>query len=125
MTGAFTETRDSLTGLVTGLAVGANTVTAVAGPLRRTLTLRDHPICGPIFSGPHQYPFLCKTERAGLGPPVADNQDGQGMRTTGGWSRDCFAPVVTDRLYRSTDGTYKPMPAQRPADLATATLLAR
>ncbi|GAA1742854.1 DUF6351 family protein [Nonomuraea bangladeshensis] len=123
VTGAFTETRDGLTGLVTGLAVGRNTVTAVAGPLRRTLTVRDHPIGGPIFSGPHQYPFLCKTERAGLGPPVADNQDGQGMRTTGGWSRDCFAPVVTDRLYRSTDGTYKPMPAERPADLATTTLL--
>ncbi|MCK2217548.1 DUF6351 family protein [Actinomadura sp. ATCC 31491] len=120
---AFTETADGLTGLVTGLRPGRNTITATAGPLRRTLSVRDFPIEGPIFSGPHQYPFLCKTERGGLGPPVADNQDGQGMRTAGGWSRDCFAPTVTDRLYRSTDGTYKPMPAERPADLATTTTL--
>ncbi|MEW9549469.1 DUF6351 family protein [Nonomuraea sp. NPDC050783] len=123
VTAAFTATGDGLTGLVTGLRAGPNTITAEAGPLRATLTVRDFPIEGPIFSGPHQYPFLCKTERGGLGPPVADNQDGQGMRTAGGWSRDCFAPAVTDRLYRSTDGTFKPMPAGRPADLATTTLL--
>ncbi|WP_143043568.1 DUF6351 family protein [Nonomuraea jiangxiensis] len=123
VTASFKKTGDGLTGLVTGLAEGDNTITAVAGPHRQTLKLRNHPIAGPVFSGAHQYPFLCKTERSGLGPPVVDNQDGQGMRVAGGWSRDCFAPTVTDRLYRSTDGTYKPMPAGRPADLATTTLL--
>ncbi|TMR99269.1 DUF6351 family protein [Nonomuraea basaltis] len=123
VTSAFRETPDGLTGLVTGLAVGDNTIIAAAGPHRRTLKVRNHPIEGPIFSGAHQYPFLCKTERSGLGPPALDNQDGQGMRVAGGWSRDCFAPTVTDRLYRSTDGTYKPMPDERPADLATTTLL--
>jgi hypothetical protein len=123
VTPAFHKDRDGYTGLVTGLTVGDNTITAVAWPYRESLRVRDHPIEGPIFSGPHQYPFLCKTERSGLGAPVADNQDGQGMRTTGGWSRDCFAPVVRDRLYRSTDGTYKAMPAGRPADMATTTLL--
>ncbi|HEX4813271.1 MAG TPA: DUF6351 family protein [Nonomuraea sp.] len=110
-------------GLVTGLTEGANTIVAAAGPHRRTLHVRNHPIQGPVFSGPHQYPFLCKTERNGLGPPVADNQDGQGMRVAGGWSKDCFAPTVADRLYRSTDGTYKPMPDARPADMATTVLL--
>jgi hypothetical protein len=78
---------------VTGLRTGGNTITAVSGPHRETLRVRDHPISGPIFSGPHQYPFVCKTERTGLGRPVADNQDGQGMRVPGGWSRDCFAPA--------------------------------
>ncbi|MFG1707975.1 DUF6351 family protein [Nonomuraea sp. M3C6] len=123
ITNDFERTEDGLTGLVTGLAEGDNTLTAVAWPHRQTLKLRNHPIGGPVFSGPHQYPFLCKTERSGLGPPAVDNQDGQGMRVTGGWSRDCFAPTVKDRLYRSTDGTYKPMPAERPADMATTTLL--
>jgi hypothetical protein len=124
VTAAFRRTGDGLTGLVSGLAAGDNTLTATAGPRRRTLKVRNHPVQGPVFSGAHQYPFLCKTERSGLGPPVADNQDGQGMRVAGGWSRDCFAPTVTDRLYRSTDGAYRPMPAQgRPADLATTTLL--
>ncbi|MEV0593584.1 DUF6351 family protein [Nonomuraea cavernae] len=113
----------SLTGLVTGLRTGDNTISAVAGPHRETLRVRDHPIAGPIFSGPHQYPFVCKTERTGLGRPVADNQDGQGMRVPGGWSRDCFAPAVTDRIYRAADGAFKPMPAERPADMTTTTLL--
>ncbi|MFC4113451.1 DUF6351 family protein [Nonomuraea zeae] len=123
VTSAFTRTRDGFEGVVTGLAVGDNTITAVAWPYRESLRVRNHPIEGPVFSGPHQYPFLCKTARSGLGPPAVDNQDGQGMRVSGGWSRDCFAPTVGDRLYRSTDGTYKPMPAERPADMATTTLL--
>jgi hypothetical protein len=114
---------ESFSGLVTGLIDGDNTIKALAGPFKETLKLRNHPISGPIFSGPQQYPFLCKTERGGLGPPVADNQDGQGMRTTGGWSRDCFAPVLTERLYRATDGAFKTMPAERPADMSTTTTI--
>lgn len=113
----------SLTGLVDGLAVGDNRLEATAWPYRTALTVRNHPISGPIFSGPQQYPFLCKTERSGLGPPAADNQDGQGMRTTGGWSRDCGAATVVDRLYRTTGGQFRPMPAERPADMAQTTLL--
>lgn len=122
VTEAFERGGKGRTGLVTGLRDGENTITAVAGRHRKSIKLRNHPIQGPIFSGEHQYPFLCKTERSGLGPPKPDNQDGQGMRVEGGWSKDCFAPAVNDRLYRSTDGTYKPMPAERPADMATTTL---
>ncbi|WP_214320240.1 DUF6351 family protein [Nonomuraea sediminis] len=113
----------SYTGLVTGLAAGSNRLEAVAWPYRSSLRVRNFPIEGPVFSGPHQYPFLCKTERTGLGPPEPDNQDGQGYRVAAGWSRDCYAKPVTDRLYRSTDGTFKPMPDQRPADMATTTTL--
>ncbi|MFI6322141.1 DUF6351 family protein [Nonomuraea sp. NPDC050556] len=109
----------SMTGLVTGLELGDNRLEA--RPYR--LKLRNYPISGPIFSGPQQYPFLCKTERSGLGPPAVDNQDHQGMRVTGGWSRDCGAPTVTDRLYRTTSGQFKPMPADRPADMSQTTLL--
>ncbi|MEV4803386.1 DUF6351 family protein [Nonomuraea sp. NPDC049421] len=122
VTEAFERSGKGRTGLVTGLRDGENTITAVAGRHRKSIRLRNHPLQGPIFSGEHQYPFLCKTERSGLGPPKPDNQDGQGMRVEGGWSKDCFAPTVNDRLYRSTDGTYKPMPAGRPADMATTTL---
>jgi hypothetical protein len=127
----------SLTGLVTGLADGWNTVRAAAPHGRAALRLRDFPITGPIFSGPHQYPFLCKTERGGLGQPLVDNHDGQGMRVFAldaggaktdqviGWSRDCSARTVVDYLYRSTSGGFKPLPAggSRPADLATTTTL--
>ncbi|GAA0912379.1 DUF6351 family protein [Nonomuraea longicatena] len=122
---SFTTDPDgrSATGLVRGLRAGDNTLAAAALSQRGTLRLRNHPISGPIFSGPHQYPFLCKTERGGLGPPVADNQDRQGYRVADGWSRDCFAPTVTDRLYRTTGGAWQPLPAERPADMATTTLM--
>jgi hypothetical protein len=53
----------SLTGLVTGLEDGPNRVTAgVAGSREFVeLTLVNHPITGPLFSGPHQEPFICDT----------------------------------------------------------------
>jgi hypothetical protein len=127
----------SLTGLVTGLAVGWNTVRASAPRGTTSVRLRNFPVTGPIFSGPHQYPLLCKTERNGLGQPLADNQDGQGMRvfavdSTGGktdevvgWSRDCSAGTKIDYLYRSTAGEFKALPAggSRPADLAQTTTI--
>ncbi|MEV0583543.1 DUF6351 family protein [Nonomuraea sp. NPDC050310] len=124
VTSAFKPAGGALVGLVGGLVEGRNTITARARPFSGSLTLRNHPISGPIFAGPKQYPFVCKTERAGLGPPVADNTAGQGYRVEGGWSRDCFAPTVTDRLYRSTGGQFKPMPAEgRPEDMSRTTTL--
>ncbi|WP_084957915.1 DUF6351 family protein [Thermoactinospora rubra] len=124
VTASFKPADGALTGLVDGLAVGANTLTATAWPYRDSLTLRNHPITGPVFAGPKQYPFVCKTERSGLGPPTVDNHDGQGYRVEGGWSRDCgLARPVIDRLYRATDGRFKPMPEQRPADMSRTTLL--
>jgi hypothetical protein len=30
---------------------------------------------GPIFSGPQQYPFVCRTEQSNLGQPLVDNHD--------------------------------------------------
>jgi len=127
----------ALVGLVSGFALGRNLVTAQAGRRLAALVLRNHPISGPVFSGPQQYPFLCRTEQAGLGQPIVDNQAGQGLRvyalnpdgskstTVVGWSRDCAAPTVLDYLYRATDNTFKPLPADgsRPADLTTTTTL--
>jgi hypothetical protein len=98
----------SLTGRVTGLRPGWNTVRARGRHGTASLRLRDFPVSGPIFSGPHQQPFLCTTERNGLGQPTVDNHDGQGLRVfavdangarTGqviGWSRDCAASTVVD-----------------------------
>ena len=59
---------------------------------------------GPIqslFSGENDYPFLCATERSGLGQPVVDNQEEVGIAVYGvdekgkknkellGYSKDC------------------------------------
>ena len=123
-----------LTGLVSGLRSGWNVVQAragSAGQYRATLRLRNHPLAGPMFSGPKQYPFLCKTEESGIGQPVIDNQDGQGRRVYNdagdvvGWSRDCLGTTRVDYVYRSTrTGEFLGVPADgsRPPDLAKVTL---
>jgi hypothetical protein len=129
----------TLTGMVTGLRLGENTLVAESngrgnGRPIAELTLLNHLVTGPIFSGPQQQPFVCKTQTQGLGFPLVDNQEGVGMRlfqTPGnpatpivGWSKDCSAPTVVDYRYKSTDGSFKALPAgPLPADVAQTTLL--
>jgi len=134
VTSSLTPAADgrSMTGVVAGMRLGLNLMHARGHfGLGDVLLLRNHHIAGPVFSGPKQYPFLCRTESAGLGQPLVDNQDTQGMRvrdaagTVIGWSRDCAANTVVDQLYRATDGNFKPMPADgsRPTDMTTTTTL--
>src|SRR5215470_18733959 len=66
-----------LTGLVTGLDLGDNDLTVRGGKLVSSVTLVNHPITGPLFSGPHQTPFVCETSTSELpvtggtlGPPL-------------------------------------------------------
>ncbi|SNS34684.1 hypothetical protein SAMN05216276_100818 [Streptosporangium subroseum] len=134
------EQRQTLVGLVDGMRIGRNVLTAETEGGRRLdarLTLTNHDITGPIFSGPHQQPFVCKTEQSGLGQPLADNQehvglpvfalDANGQKTDQitGWSRDCSVKPRVDYVYRTTDGAWKPLPVDgsRPGDLATTTTL--
>jgi hypothetical protein len=57
------------TRLLDGLRLGSNTITTG----NAELTVINHPITGPVFSGPHEQPFVCETEAAGLGPPLDDD----------------------------------------------------
>ncbi len=132
VTDAFERDDGALVGLVDGLRLGRNRI-SVYDRRRRVASarLKNHPIEGPIFSGPHQRPFVCKTIQAGLGEPLVDNLDGDGFRvlapdgSTAGWSRNCSANTTVDWLYRSTaGGNLRPLPAgPLPADVATATTL--
>lgn len=106
----------ALTGLVTGMALGENTLKARA---RRTgsarLTLENHPITGPVFSGPQQQPFICETQTFRVypgGPFLGDPLD-----------ESCSAATRVDYPYRTTDGVFAPFDpaAPLPADLATTT----
>ncbi|HMB18344.1 MAG TPA: DUF6351 family protein [Gaiellaceae bacterium] len=130
----------TLTGMVSGMDLGANRLFADSngqGKGRPTaeLTLVNHPKTGPIFSGPQQQPFVCKTQRTTqafgnpLGYPQVDNQAGIGMRlheTPGdattpviGWSKDCSANTIVDFLYRTKAGEFRPLPAgELPTDVA-------
>jgi hypothetical protein len=132
ITGAFAREGGALVGLVDGLQLGRNRISVYDGRRRvASKRLENHPIEGPMFSGPHQRPFVCKTIAAGLGEPLVDNQEGDGFRvlapdgSTAGWSRNCSTTTRVDWLYRRTSGgNLVPLPAgPLPADVATTTTL--
>jgi hypothetical protein len=126
----------TLTGVVDGLDLGANTViveqhgNGLGLPEPAVLTLVNHPITGPVFSGPHQHPFLCSVQYHGLGQPLVDHPS-EGFpvfSATGdivGYSRDCSAETLVTFVYRSTEGGFKPyVPGgERPGDMAQTTTL--
>jgi Tannase-like family of unknown function (DUF6351) len=133
VTAAFSDQGGALVGLVDGLALGKNEL-AVFGTTARPLAHRklfNYPTTGPIFSGRHQEFFVCNTIQAGLGEPIVDNQAGQGLRvlnpdgSTAGWSLDCSANTRVDYLYRTTTGSFQPLPTDgsRPSNMAQTTLL--
>jgi hypothetical protein len=136
VTGAFDRTASGdLVGMVSGLVEGRNSLRAtVAGPgqgqgRHADLTLTNHPVSGPIFSGPQQQPFVCTTARAQfdgralLGQPIVDNQDRVGIAVAVqddagrypsdsrgyptaeasivGWSKDCSAQTRFGYVYLS------------------------
>ncbi len=134
VTAAFSKQGGALVGVVDGLALGKNELAVVDGSTSRRLAQRklfNYPTAGPIFSGPHQEFFVCNTIQAGLGEPLVDNQAGQGFRvlnpdgSTAGWSLDCSANTRVDYLYRTTTGSFQPLPGDgsRPANMAQTTLL--
>jgi hypothetical protein len=136
VTGALRRDGDALVGLVDGLRDGENTLAVrhnrrSSAPPAERLQVVNHPITGPMFSGPHQRPFVCKTIQAGLGEPLVDNQANRGFRVLGpggataGWSENCSAATQVDHLYRTVGGQFRPLPAggTRPADMAETTTI--
>jgi hypothetical protein len=94
--------------LVSELAATSRIV-AAAGESKAELVVVDHPLSGPIFSGTHLTPFVCKTEAFGLGP-ATDN--------------DCSAPTKVTWRYRTTAGEWADLARADavPDDAATATV---
>ena len=143
VSGAFARRSDGrITGVITGLAGGENVVTARAAGLRAaTLTITNHPIGGPVISGPQIQPFVCAT-------PVAIPQNGDTPATNasglGTTAVDAQCNIATEikLYYRTTtpgcvsslpdpnpptpppaNGCFRPFDpaAPAPADLATTT----
>lgn len=124
VTGAFTAdpNGESLTGLVEGLVVGENRLTASAGRASAALNLTNYPLTGPIFSGPHSTPFVCETEAAGLGAAL-DVSCSAATRVT--YFYKSTAPLANRGPGVAGGGSpFTPLadPASRPEDLATFTL---
>ncbi len=102
----------SMRALVAGLSNGKNILRASTKgkpSLEASLTLTNHPITGPILSGPHLSPYECRTVESGLGEPL---------------DSDCSASPKTEYFYRGSTNTFKPLTdlsGPRPADLVTTT----
>ena len=94
-----------LEGLVTGLKVGANTLTVRdAGGAGKRITITNHPIGGPLFAGPQVTPYACNPNASN--PPLGAAVDAQ-----------CNAPTRVDYLYRNTR---QPVRGLRPGEPARA-----
>ena len=111
-------------GVVSGLVTGDNLLevqhvrrdsTGVSDAIRLT----NYPLTGPMFTGPQQQPFICRTQESGLGQPLVDNQDGIGHpvfsdpgKTLIGYSSYCAVPPRILYVYYTGDSF-------RPFDPAT------
>ena len=97
-------------GLIEGLKPGANILKAGGA----TLVLTNHSIAGPIFSGPREMPFYCMTDKFSL--PASKEALGAPL------DADCSVKIRVDYVYRTSGGTFKPLPAgSMPDDLAQTT----
>lgn len=133
---SMTRSEAGLEGVIDGLAPGRNLLEVRTGARRShvagTLTLINHPVSGPMFTGPHQQPFICRSQEAGLGQPQADNSAAIGhpvfdaAGVPAGHSRHCQIERRVSHLYYSPKG-FKPFDpatgyAAPPADLQTIEL---
>lgn len=71
----------------------------------------------PLFAGKNQYPFVCETERSGLGQPLIDNNSGWGVPVYAetkdgerseliiGYSKDCTVPTRVFYSYNVEEGS--------------------
>jgi len=116
----FDQPSNTLRGLVTGLDAGANWLQA-RGPSGYSVSqpLVNHPITGPILSGPHLAPYECRTEQSGLGPPTDVNCSAP---TTYAWFYKSTGPATGAGIAATQFKALDPK-AARPADLATTTTI--
>jgi hypothetical protein len=130
---ALAETEAGLEGVITGLRDGDNwlEVRQKGRAVLDRLKLTNHPITGPMFSGPQQQPFVCTSTQAAVGrQPLVDSLTPPGFPVFDalgnklGYSRQCSIDTFVTYWYRSTANQWKLLPADgsMPADLARVTL---
>ncbi len=97
-------------GMVDGLAAGENLLTARGPGGSADLAITNHPIGGPVFSGPQVQPWRCETAAAGLG--IAQDEQ-------------CNAAAQVEYFYKSKlTGAFEPYARNDPppsSQVATTT----
>jgi len=89
-----------LVGLVSGLALGKNSLEAKAkGAGTDKLEIQNHPITGPIFSGPQEQPYFCQTHQFRPYPNAS-------FLTPVQITAPCLVPTQVDYVYRTTAGVF-------------------
>lgn len=121
----------ALTGVLRGLPLGASEVVVRAsGHAEARLTLVNHSLGGPIFSGPQTQPWVCAAVVARPATEDTAAVEASGLAADAA-SGDCLAPPVRTLYYRTTSQDcgeggdpakacfqpYDPK-AARPADMA-------
>lgn len=92
-------------GVIEGLALGETVVEANApGEEAAQLVVTNYPITGPMISGPHQTPFVCRNEASGMGAPLDAN---------------CSSETRYEYFYKNVQNQLMPLadPLQVPADV--------
>jgi hypothetical protein len=111
----------TLTGVVSGLRVGTNAIGADSNGLghgrpETELTLVNHPAEGPVFSGPHQTPYVCETQ--------SFNVPSYGRVLGPALDANCSVDTRVDYFYRTMANTFRAWPAGAtayPSDLVKTT----
>jgi len=115
-----------LMALVKGLNDGSNALVATSGQATAKLTIVNHPVTGPVISGPHETPFICETEKFNL---MSGGVAGKAL------DADCSIATRVDYVYKSTapaapsgrgrgsESIFKPLPNPKtiPSDVAMVT----
>ncbi len=118
----------ALIGLVRGLNPGQNRLevfssTKAGGAPADQLTLTNHSITGPIFSGPQEQPFICSTEQfklpdgTTLGPPLDANCSAKTV------IKYVYKPATAEKSPREGKPILNPLPSMTslPSDVAWTT----
>ena len=76
----------TMRGVVTGLAVGTNTLIADSngignGRPRASLTITNHPIGGPVLLGSQTQPWVCATPTREIEPVTGATTNASGLST--------------------------------------------
>jgi hypothetical protein len=97
----FAEVSGGSLALLAGLRDGANLLELRVGrTVRADLTVINHAAAGPIFSGPHQQPFLCQTQANELSAPR---------------DKDCSADTLIQYYYKTSSSLVRSNVQSRPS----------